>query len=69
MVFVEQDKKEILLKHIFKPNNIVLTSTPLDLLYIDSFGPLSHAFVSWKKYGLFIVDDYNKCISGKVPQN
>ncbi|KAK2456670.1 cysteine-rich RECEPTOR kinase [Trifolium repens] len=47
-------------KTSFKPKNIVSTSRPLELLHIDLFGPVSTASINGKKYGLVIVDDYNR---------
>ena len=47
-------------KTYFKAKKIVSTSSPLELLHIDLFGPVKTAFVNGKKYGLVIVDDYSR---------
>src|SRR3954471_17180393 len=47
-------------KPTFKSKNVVSTSRPLELLYIDLFGPVKTASVRGKKYGLVIVDDYSR---------
>ena len=49
-----------ILKSSFKTKDIVSTSRPLKLLHIDLFGPLSTASLYGSKYGLLIVNDYNR---------
>ena len=49
-----------IVKESFKLKNIVSTSRPLEWLHIDLFGPVSTASINGKKYGLVIVDDYNR---------
>src|SRR3954469_6739687 len=44
----------------FKFKNVVSSSRPLELLHIDLFGPVKTAFVRGEKYGLVIIDDYNR---------
>ena len=44
----------------FKPNNIVSTSRPVELLHIDLFGPMNVISIGGKSYEFFIVDDYSK---------
>lgn len=39
---------------------VVSISRPIEFMHIDLFGPLKTAFVNGKKYGLVIVDDYNR---------
>ena len=47
-------------KTSFKVKNVISTSRPLELLHIDLFGPVKTASVNGKKYGLVIIDDYNR---------
>jgi len=49
-----------IVKSSFKTKDIVSTSRPLKLLHIDLFGPLSTASLYGSKYGLLIVNDYNR---------
>jgi len=49
-----------IMRNILRPKNIVSTSSPLELLHIDLLGPVKTASINGKKYGLVIVDDYNK---------
>jgi transposase InsO family protein len=49
-----------IVKSSFKTKDIVSTSRPLELLHIDLFGPVSTASLHGSKYGLVIVDDYNR---------
>jgi len=44
----------------FKSKDIVSTSRPLELLHIDLFGPVTTESLYRSKYGLVIVDDYNR---------
>jgi len=47
-------------KSSFKTKDIVSTSRPLELLHIDLFGSVNIASLYGSKYGLVIVDDYNR---------
>jgi len=47
-------------KSSFKTKDFVSTSRPLELLHIDLFGPVNTASLYGSKYGLVIVDDYNR---------
>jgi len=47
-------------KTSFKTKNILSTFSPLELLHIDLFGPVSTSSINGKKYGLLIVDDYSR---------
>jgi len=49
-----------IVKTVFKPQNIVSTSRPMELLHIALFGTLKTASINGKNYGLVIVDDYNR---------
>jgi len=49
-----------IVKSSFKSKDIVSTSTPLELLHIDLFGPVSTTSIYGSKYGLIIVDDYSR---------
>ncbi|WVZ96452.1 hypothetical protein U9M48_042090 [Paspalum notatum var. saurae] len=40
--------------------NIVTTSRPLELLYMDLFSPVAYISIGGNKYGLVIVDDYSR---------
>jgi len=53
-------QKGKIVKTSFKYKDIVSTSRPLELLHIDLFGPVSTASIYRSKYGLVIVDDYNR---------
>lgn len=44
----------------FKTKKVVSTSTPLELLHIDLFGPNSTTSLESKSYGFVIVDDYSR---------
>jgi hypothetical protein len=35
------------------------TTRPLEMLYMDLFGPVAYISISGNKYGLVIVDDYS----------
>jgi hypothetical protein len=39
--------------------NIMTTTRPLEMLYMDLFGPVAYISISSNKYGLMIVDDYS----------
>lgn len=56
--FWEACQKGKFSKTSFKPNNVISTTRPLELLYIDLFGPVKITSLNDKKYILFIVDDY-----------
>ena len=56
-------------KTSFKTKNIVSTSKPLELLHTDLFGPVGTTSINEKKYGLVIVDDYNRWTSIKFLRN
>jgi len=53
-------QKGKIVKTSFKSKDIVSTSSPLELLHIDLFGPVSTASIYGNKYGLVIVDDYSR---------
>ena len=53
-------QKGKIVKSSFKSKDIVSTSRPLELLHIDLFGPVNIASLYGSKYGLVIVDDYNR---------
>jgi len=53
-------QKGKIVKSSFKSKDIVSTSIPLELLHIDLFGPVNTASSYGSKYGLVIVDDYNR---------
>jgi len=53
-------QKGKIVKSSFKIKDIVSTSRPLELLHIDLIGPISTASLYGSKYGLVIVDDYNR---------
>jgi hypothetical protein len=42
------------------PNNILTTSSPLELIHMDLFGPVAYISIGGNKYGLVIVDDYSR---------
>jgi transposase InsO family protein len=39
--------------------NIMSTTRPLDMLHLDSFGPIAYNSIGGNKYGLVIVDNYS----------
>ena len=47
-------------RNLFRLKNIVSTSRPLELLYMDLFGPTRTTSLGEKKYGLIIVDDFSR---------
>jgi hypothetical protein len=53
-------EKGKIMKPSFKSKDIVFTSRPLKLLHIDLIRPVSTTSISGEKYGLVIVDDYNR---------
>jgi hypothetical protein len=40
--------------------NVMSTSRPLELLYMDLFGPVAYLRIEGSKYGLVIVDDFSR---------
>jgi hypothetical protein len=40
--------------------NIKITTRPLEMLYVDLFGPIAHISIGGNKYGLIIIDDYSR---------
>ena len=44
----------------FKPKKCISTSSPLDLLHLDLFGPTQIISLGGKRYCLVIVDDYSR---------
>jgi transposase InsO family protein len=42
------------------PNSILTTSSPLELIHMDLFGPVAYISIGGNKYGLVIVDDYSR---------
>jgi transposase InsO family protein len=40
--------------------NVMTTSRPLELLYMDLFGPVAYLSIGGSKYGLVIVDDFSR---------
>jgi len=53
-------QKGKIVKSSFKTKDIVSTSRPLELLHIDLFGSVNTASLYGSKYGLVIVDEYNR---------
>jgi hypothetical protein len=53
-----QAKKQVGTHHHAK--NIMTTTTPLEMLHIDLFGPVAYISIDGKKYGLVIIDDYSR---------
>jgi len=53
-------QKGKIVKTSFKTKDIVSTSRPLELLHIDLFGPVTTESLYGSKYGVVIVDDYNR---------
>ena len=50
------------IKVSFKSKNIILTSRPLELLYMDLFGPTKTTSLGKKYYGFVIIDDFSRFI-------
>jgi hypothetical protein len=44
----------------YPSKNVMTTSRPLELLYMDVFGPVPYLSIGKSKYGLVIVDDYSR---------
>jgi transposase InsO family protein len=42
------------------PNSILTTSSLLELIHMDLFGPVAYISIGGNKYGLIIVDDYSR---------
>jgi hypothetical protein len=53
-----QVEKQVGSTHYSK--NVMTTSRPLELLYIDLFGPVAYLSIEGSKYGLVIVDDFSR---------
>ena len=47
-------------KNSFRPKNVVSTSRPLELIYMNLFGPTRTTSLGEKKYGLMIIDEYSR---------
>jgi len=47
-------------QNFFQNNNHVSTSTPLQLLHMDLFGPSTYDSLSGKYYAFVIGDDYSR---------
>ena len=50
------------IKSFFKSKNIISTSRPLELLYIDLFGPISTISLGEKRYDFIIIDEFLRFI-------
>jgi transposase InsO family protein len=44
----------------YPSKNVMMTSRPLELLYMDLFGPVAYLSIGGSKYGLVIVDDFSR---------
>ena len=44
----------------FKSKKVVSTSRPLELLYLDLFGPTRTTSLGGSKYGLVVIDDFSR---------
>jgi hypothetical protein len=53
-----QARKQVGAHHHAK--NIMKTTIPLEMLYMDLFGPIAYIRIGGNKYGLVIVDDYSR---------
>jgi transposase InsO family protein len=53
-----QAKKQVGAPHHAK--NIMITIRPLEMLYMDLFGPIAYISIGGNKYGLIIVDNYSR---------
>jgi hypothetical protein len=53
-----QAGKQVGVHHLHK--NIMTTDRPLELLYMDLFGPIAYISIGGSKYCLIIVDDYSR---------
>jgi hypothetical protein len=52
-----QDRNQVGPPHPLK--NIIRNSSPLELIHMDLFGPVSYISIGGNKYGLVVVDDYS----------
>jgi hypothetical protein len=43
----------------YHAKNIMTTTRPLEMPYMDLFGPIAYKSISGSKYGLAIIDDYS----------
>jgi hypothetical protein len=53
-----QAGKQVGVHHLHK--NIMTTDRPLELLYMDLFGPIAYISIGGSKYCIIIVDDYSR---------
>jgi len=53
-----QARKQVGVPH--PPKSIVTTSSPLELIHMDLFGPVAYVSIGGNKYDLVIVDDYSR---------
>jgi hypothetical protein len=53
-----QARKQVGVPHPSK--SIMTTTQPLELIYMDLFGPVTYLSIGGNKYGLVIVDDYSR---------
>jgi hypothetical protein len=53
-----QAGKQVETHHYVK--NIMTTIRPLEMLYMDLFGPVAYISIDGNKYGLIIIDDYSR---------
>jgi hypothetical protein len=51
-----QADKQVGAQHHAKNN--MTTTRPLEMLYMDLFGPIAYISISGNRYGLVIIDDY-----------
>jgi transposase InsO family protein len=52
-----QARKQVGVHHHAK--NILITTRPLEMLYMDLFGPVAYISIDGNKYDLVIIDDYS----------
>ena len=53
-----QTRKQVGVPH--PPKSIVTTTSPLELIHMDLFGPVAYVSIGGNKYGLVIVNDYSR---------
>jgi hypothetical protein len=53
-----QAGKQVGAQHCAK--NIMTTTRPLEMLYMDLFGSIAYISIGGNKYGLVIIDDYSR---------
>jgi hypothetical protein len=53
-----QTGKQVKAQH--RAKNIMTATRPLEMLYMDLFGPIAYISIGGNKYGLIIVDDYSR---------